>query len=617
MRNTILLLLITFSFALTAAADSSNEPAPSLLVSSKQEKPKFHSDRVLVQMKSSSSFLKTNYSFQKTAEAQGLTFDRTIAVEKNALNGTETAFAMMKLDTASDSVENAVARLKNHPDVEFAQPDFIYELSAVPNDPHYGSQWGLKNTGQTIGLHHPSQDLYTGNPGTSGADMGTETAWNTVTDCSSVVVAVIDTGMNLAHEDLVDNLWTNGAMEHGYDFADTDNDPTDVNGHGSHVAGTIGARGNNGVGTTGVCWRVQLMALKVFANAGGGASTSSLVGAVNYARVNNAKIINMSLGGPSFDQLFFNAIKTASDAGVLSVVAAGNDGTNNGSAPKFPCNYEIANVVCVGAVNQSNARAAFSNFSTTYVDIGAPGTNILSTWFAEWDTPINIPLTPGTWTRSDADFGLDGTNLMYPALWNGVVNYANTQDDNAYTSVDTSGTLVGSNMYFTIRGDSQYTVDYLGFYEKATGGNPITTGTQGFEVSGDTNGVLVTVVRPLVACFNAPACTVGFRFESDAATTKIGYKIESLNIDPLVAGNAGYEGIDGTSMASPHVAGVAALVKASNPAFTAADLKNAIVTKGTAVTGLASTFKSGAVVNAATALKYVDAPLGVGAAVVP
>lgn len=615
MRNTVLLLLITLSFALTAAADSANAPALSLNIT-RNEKPKFHNDRVLVQMKSASSFLKTNYSFQKTADAYGLTFDRTVAVEKSAFNDSETAYALMKLDVANDSVEQAVARLKNNPDVEFAQPDYIYELSAVPNDPMYGSQWGLKNTGQTLALLHPSQTLYTGNPGTAGADMGTETAWDTLTDCSSVVVAVMDTGMNLAHEDLAANLWVNGALENGYDFANLDNNPTDFNGHGTHVAGTIGARGNNAVGTTGVCWRVQLMVLKVFPDAGGGASSSALIAAVNYARVNNANIINMSLGGPSFDQLFFNAIKTASDAGVLSVVAAGNDGTNNGSAPKYPCNYEIANVVCVGATNQSNGRAAFSNYSTTFVDVGAPGTNILSPWYAVWDTPINIPLTNGTWTRNNANFALTGTSLQNPALWDGVVNYANNQTDTAYTSVNTSG-IVAGNVYMGVRGESEANTDYLGFYESAAGGNPITAGVRQFRLSSTTGGALVTVVSDLTLCINTPACTVGFQFTSSAATTKIGFKIESLGIDPLVAGTAGYESIQGTSMASPHVAGVAALVKASNPAFTAADIKNALVTKGTTVSSLATAFKSSSVVNAASALKYVDPPAGVGAVVVP
>lgn len=616
MKNLVWPLLAGILVSVLTGADSSSATLIPFIVA-RDVKPNYHSDRVIVQMKASTSPLKTAFGFQKSADANGLTFDRTLSIDESSSKNSRSAIALMKIDTANDTVEDAIARLKTQPDVEFAQPDFIYSASAVPNDPNYSSLWGLKNTGQTISSTHLTQQLYaTGNPGTAGKDMGLETAWDTVTDCSSVIVAVIDTGVDLDHDDLKTNLWTNGSMEHGYDFVNSDTDPSDDYGHGSHVAGTIGARGNNGILSTGVCWKVQLMAIKVL-DASGSGSTSTIISGVNFARTNGAHIINMSLGGTGFDQLFFNALKAASDANILTVVAAGNNGTNNGASPIYPCNYDIANIICVGAVDQTFARASFSNYSTTYVDIGAPGTNIVSTIFHDWGAPIAIPLASGSWTTSTANFVFTGGFLQNPATWDGAsVNYTNNQDDNTYTSVDMTGT-VGGTLTVALRGESQANTDYLGIYENGAGGNPTTGGTRLARVSGSTSGALASADLELSSCAGMSTCTIGFRFTSDAATTKVGWRIQSLSIDRAVASTSGLDSYNGTSMASPHVAGLAALVKSHNPTFTAADLKNAILLTGTTVSGLSSYFKSGSVANAPNALKFVDAPLGVSAAVVP
>ncbi len=274
------------------------------------------------------------------------------------------------------SVEQAVKAYANDPNVEYAQPNYIYHALAIPTDPQYGQLWAAKNTGQTI-----SSGTYSPNFGTAGADMNLESAWDIQSDCSSVVVAVVDTGINYNSQDLSANMWT-GNTNHGQNFA-TDGaagDPMDLSGHGTHVAGIIAAAANS-VGGVGVCWNAQLMAVRVLEAAGYG-YTSSIVAGINYAVANGAKVINMSLGGGYYDAAMNTAITNAQTAGVLVVVAAGNSASNNDAAGSevYPCNYTQANLICVAALDQNYALAYFSNFGVTNVDVGAPGTNIYSTW---------------------------------------------------------------------------------------------------------------------------------------------------------------------------------------------------------------------------------------------
>ncbi len=202
------------------------------------------------------------------------------------------------------SVEQAVDNFLSDPNVVHAQPNYRYYATAAPNDASYGQLWGLNNTGQTI----TSPSYSTNNPGTSGNDIDAHLAWDVITDCSSVVVAVIDTAINYTHEDLASNMWT-GNANGGWDFVDNDNDPMATDGqiHGGHVAGTIGARGNNTVGTTGVCQRVQIMAVRVLGPGGG--SSSDIIQGIEFASDNGADVINMSLGGGGgFDQVYSDAI---------------------------------------------------------------------------------------------------------------------------------------------------------------------------------------------------------------------------------------------------------------------------------------------------------------------
>jgi len=204
---------------------------------------------------------------------------------------------------ASGDVDAAIAQLSNDPRVRYAEPNHVITIDALPNDPAFANTWGLNNTGQTIN----------GTRGTPDADIDAPEAWNTTTGSANVTVAVIDTGVDWTHPDLSSQIWLNpgencagcrtdgidndgnGFVDdwHGWDFANNDNNPMDDHGHGTHVAGTIGAAGNNGVGVAGINWNVRIMPVK-FLNAQGSGTDAGAVAAVLYAAQNGADVMNNS-----------------------------------------------------------------------------------------------------------------------------------------------------------------------------------------------------------------------------------------------------------------------------------------------------------------------------------
>ncbi len=286
----------------------------------------------------------------------------------------------------SVSVDDALAAYRGNPNVLYAEPDYRVSLAAKPTDPFFGELWGLDNTGQTAG--------------TPGADIDAPEVWEVSTGSGNTVVAVIDTGVDYTHPELAGNMWVNTAEQgglpkvdddgngfvddiHGYDFANNDGDPMDDHFHGTHVAGTIGAMGNNGVGVTGINWDVQIMAIK-FLDATGNGTTSDAVDAINYAVARGVKISNNSWGGNEpFSQALFDAIAAARSAGHVFVAGAGNGffgiPLNNDNIPFYPASYDLDNIVAVAASDHNNNLASFSNFGATTVDLAAPGVDILST----------------------------------------------------------------------------------------------------------------------------------------------------------------------------------------------------------------------------------------------
>jgi thermitase len=281
------------------------------------------------------------------------------------------------------SVDEAIAEYQKNPDVLYAEPNYVYQISAItPNDPYYSNYlWGLHNTGQTIG----------GSVGTADADIDAPEAWGISTGSNNVVVAVIDTGVNYNHPDLAANIWINpgeiagnhidddlnGYIDdiHGWNFITNTSDPFDDNGHGTHVSGTIGAVGNNNIGVTGVNWNTKIMALK-FLDASGSGYTDRAVTAILYANANGAAVISNSWGGYGDSQ----SIKDAIDASPAVVVcAAGNDGISTDTYPHYPSSYTSANIISVAATDNKDQLASFSNYGPKNVSLAAPGVNILST----------------------------------------------------------------------------------------------------------------------------------------------------------------------------------------------------------------------------------------------
>ena len=260
--------------------------------------------------------------------------------------------------------------------------------SAVPTDPLFGEQWGLANSGQ--------------HGGTPLVDVNAVAAWDVTTGSRSAVVAVIDSGVDLTHPDLVANLWrnpgeiagngidddANGFVDdvHGWDFVAGDAVPQDGFGHGTHVAGIIGAVGNNLRGVTGVAWEVSLMILRVQDDRGAG-STAAVLAALDYAtrmrRDHGVSIVatNNSWDAPAgYSGVMESRIRALGEAGIMFVSAAGNQGSDVDATPRYPGAYDLANVINVAAASPDGDLARLSNWGSTRVDLAAPGTLVVSTW---------------------------------------------------------------------------------------------------------------------------------------------------------------------------------------------------------------------------------------------
>lgn len=330
------------------------------------------------------------------------------------------------------SVRDGIIKYMSDPSIEYAEPNYIRRITRVPNDTYFNQQWALLNTGQFNG--------------TPGSDIKATDAWDINTGSSNVVIAVIDTGMDYNHPDLIANRWINEAEipdngidddgngkiddRYGWDFTtcakfnpvtgrcstpkSQDKDPIDDNGHGTHVAGIIGASGNNGIGIAGVMWNVRIMPLKIL-NADGEGSIADEIAALDYAvtmrnRGIDIKAINASFGGGVYSASEFDAISRVNNAGIIFVTAAGNGGDDgkgddNDIVPSYPGNYNIPNIISVAATDQNDNLATFSNYGLNTVHVAAPGVHILSI------TPVGLSYYSGTSMATPHVTGLIG--LLY------------------------------------------------------------------------------------------------------------------------------------------------------------------------------------------------------------
>jgi subtilisin family serine protease len=302
------------------------------------------------------------------------------------------------------SVEEALDAVRQLAGVAEAQPNYIYRALETPDDTYFDLQWGLENTGSDTA--HTAYGLPGPDPWVSDTDIDSPAArdiyftWT----AGEVIVAISDTGVDYDHSDLAGITWTNvaevpgnGADDdgngyvddvRGWDYVDDDNDPDDSDGHGTHVAGVIGAITNNGQGVAGIADNVKLMALRVL-DASGSGYTSDVVDSILYAIDNGAHVINMSWGGADPDPALESAILDAADAGVLVPCASGNESSDNDVTPHYPSSYTSDNIIGVAASTPWRDLADFSNWGRDSVHIVAPGDEIMST--RPTDGPDGIP----------------------------------------------------------------------------------------------------------------------------------------------------------------------------------------------------------------------------------
>ncbi|MDG2409247.1 MAG: S8 family serine peptidase, partial [Pirellulales bacterium] len=304
--------------------------------------------------------------------------------EKQQLYGHQTLNQMqngLELWSVDAQLTAAYEIWADDPRIAFIEPNYTFSVAdTFPNDDRIGNLWGLHNTGQ--------------NGGSLDADIDAPEAWDLQTGSGEIVIGVIDSGIDYTHPDLANNIWTNpgeipgngidddenGYIDdvHGWDFVNDDPDPMDGNGHGTHVAGTIAAAGNNEIGISGVSWNASLMALRFLNDSGNGSSYHAIL-ALEYATMMGADITNNSWIGESYSSAAQFAINQAGNAGSLYIACAGNDRNDNDITPTYPASYLGDNVITVAATTNTDALSSFSNYGANSVDLGAPGSGILST----------------------------------------------------------------------------------------------------------------------------------------------------------------------------------------------------------------------------------------------
>ncbi|MCU0288461.1 MAG: S8 family serine peptidase, partial [Acidobacteria bacterium] len=293
--------------------------------------------------------------------------------------------ALLKLDGEKkvDLAAPALAVLKNHPNIEYAEYNYRQYITVSPGDPLFSSQWGMNNTGQTGGV--------------PDADIDAPEAWDIAMGSSEVIVGVIDTGVDYTHEDLAVNSWINpneipgngldddgnGYIDdiHGINSIIENGDPMDDHFHGTHCSGIIGAAGNNSIGVAGVNWIVKIVGMK-FLDSGGYGWTADAIECINYAvwlknHGVNIRVLSNSWGNYAYEQSLVDAISDATNAGILFTAAAGNDINDNDVYPFYPASYP--NVLAVASTDCNDGLSYFSNYGANTVHLGAPGSDILST----------------------------------------------------------------------------------------------------------------------------------------------------------------------------------------------------------------------------------------------
>ncbi len=341
----------------------------------------------------------------RTMAAMDDVYRRARVLDVKRFHGPLAGFEHMTVDTSAQSVESVVSELERDPNVEYVQPNYLIyadDVEVTPTETVRADAIVVPGRGIRPGIQaRPSESPLAADPSLGRAwgiyKIGADRAWAQTRGSRNVIVAVIDTGVDYNHPDLAANMWRNpnygrtaatgvdaqGArISHdlvGWDFVHNDNLPYDDGGHGTHVAGTIGAAGNNGRGVSGVSQRVSIMAVK-FLGSNGSGDTAAAIRGIDYAISRGAKVLNNSWGGRGGPNTALrDAIQRSANADALFVASAGNSGTDNDSYFSFPASFQVSNMITVAATTSRDLFANFSNRGARTVHMGAPGQSIYST----------------------------------------------------------------------------------------------------------------------------------------------------------------------------------------------------------------------------------------------
>ncbi|MCX6693396.1 MAG: S8 family serine peptidase [Methanomicrobiales archaeon] len=494
-------------------------------------------------------------------------------------------------------LDGALEYYQSLPQVMYAEPDVARQAELVPNDPEFWHQWGLSNTGQVFNEGSP--------PGTAGADIAAPSAWETTTAGNGVIVAVLDSGVDYHHPDLIPNLWRDHATgTFGYDAIWGDQDPMDQASHGSHCTGIIGAAGDNGIGGTGVAWRAQVMGVR-FLNGFGTGTVSDEIAGILWATQHGARIVSCSFGGREYSRAEYDVI-SRSDA--LFICAAGNSGADIDAGPYYPVCYDLPNIIGVAATTPDDGIADFSNYGAVSVDLGAPGVTIYSTkrcyyeqspiWRDPMDSFANWT-THGNWTISLVDF------TSPPASAQGLIN-RNLGPNESVPLVLTLKTpldLLGINDPVLTYGWMMVALNWTFRVEASLDGRqyvPLDYGSN----------------PPLM--ISGPYFTRSCRVPSDLSSGPLYLRFVAdgdfvaISLDDIALSD-GYGRVDevrwgfmdGSSMACPQVSGVAAILASYAPEKPLSQIKEAILRTVDPLPALSGKTRSGGRVNLTAALAAV------------
>jgi subtilisin family serine protease len=520
-----------------------------------------------------------------------------------------TDVALVTLDEGV-TVEQAVDTLADAPGVVAAQPNYIYALAGatIPNDFYFDYQWGMHNTGQVVG-------------GVAGADIDGPEAWAVEKGSDRTIVAVIDSGIDVNHPDLARNLWTNrreipgngldddgnGYVDdiHGYDFESNTGSLAARGEHGTHVSGIIGAEANSGYGVAGVSWDVSIMTAKIGSD-DGGITTDAIVKAIKYAENNGAEIANCSWGMYSVDPLVRDHIAASR---MLFVCASGNDGfDNDGGFPMYPASYPLSNILAVASSSPADGLSEFSNYGATAVDLAAPGEDILSTF----PTADHLALfkedfhSLSRWDTSDywqKPWALSGEQYLVPSF--SLAQASPKPSEWAWATLKEPIDLAGAERIWItleVRSEMVKEDDYLWLGNGSGLGQLVrlhTGPTDGWQ----TVGLLATDIPA------GSQLRMALVYGSDTARSKPPGRVYVDNVrvykeEPY----APWAFMGGTSMAAPHAAGTAALVKSRNSILTAEQVKDVLMASVDPRDGLTGKMVTGGRLNAASAVAATPAP---------